>query len=196
MRGAGDNTDWKALFMGLVDGTIVGDVTLDNSVTTIKDYTFYNCTSLTSVTAPNVVTVKPSAFNGAVALKTATLGTLQEVGISAFMNCRALETPVIVGNNVTTLGNTVFINCTKVPYVDVGTGVTSIGNQCFRYLTACQYIIMRPTSPPTLGLYNFIEGSTGSYPIYVPDASVNNYKAANNWSALASRIFPLSDIEP
>jgi len=32
--------------------------------------------------------------------------------------------------------------------------------------------------------------------IYVPDSALNDYKTANNWSIIASYIYPLSDIEP
>lgn len=194
MRSGGSSIDWEVLFMGLVDGTISGDITLKSTVTSIKTYCFYNCVNLTGVDAPNVVGIGAAAFYGAEALKDLNIGTLQSVGASAFQDCKNLEAPIIIGNNVTTLGTTVFFNCYKIPYIDVGTGVTSIGNQCFRYLNDCQYVIMRPTSPPTLGLLNFIGGTTGTYPIYVPDASVNTYKAASGWDALASRIFSINDM--
>lgn len=194
MMRSGDSTDWKSLFIGVVDGSIAGDITLPDDVTTIKQYCFAGCVDLTSVNAPNVTVLGVNAFNGARALKYLTIGTLQSIGGSVFSNCRALESPIVIGNSVTEIGSTTFFNCYKLPYVDVGTGVTSIGTQAFRYNTEMQYVIMRPTSPPTLYGNNFIEVSTASYPIYVPDESVAAYKAANNWSALASRIFPLSDL--
>lgn len=194
MAGRRAAVDWEAMFSALVDGTLSGDITLPSDITYLKQYCFVGCANLTSVNAPNVVGLGNSVFEGMYGLVTVNLGVLQSIGTSAFSNCRNLETPIIIGNSVTSLGNSVFFNCYLIPYIDVGTGVTSIGNQCFRYLNACQYVIMRPITPPTLGISNFVGSGSGTYPIYVPDESVEAYKAANNWSALADRIKPLSEL--
>lgn len=193
MRG-GDSTDWKALFMGMVDGTLSGDIIIPDTVTYIRSYAFSGIHELTSVVASGVSSIGGYAFQSCINLESVSLGTINAIGGSAFFNCRKLATPITLSDNVTTLGGSTFFNCYKIPWVDVGAGVTSIGSQCFRYLDSCQYVIMRPTTPPTLATLNFIGVSTGSYPIYVPDASVATYKAANDWSSLASRIFPISDL--
>ena len=52
---------------------------------------------------------------------------------------------------------------------------------------------MESETPPTITSYSF--ANTNNAPIYVPDASVTAYKTATNWVLLASRIFPISDIE-
>ena len=46
--------------------------------------------------------------------------------------------------------------------------------------------LLYPTTPPTLSS-NALD-YTNNCPIYVPSASVNAYKSANNWSTYASRI--------
>ena len=53
---------------------------IENSVTSIGDYAFYNCTGLTSITIPNSVT---------------------SIGSSAFSRCKGL-TSITIPNSVTT----------------------------------------------------------------------------------------------
>ena len=186
--------DWESIARGLLTNSLSGVVKLPDDITLLKEYCFYYCQNVTGVVARGVTNIKESAFNYMINLESLELGTITNIGASAFSNCRKLETPIVISNSVTALPQTVFFNCYKIPYIDVGTGVTSIGNQCFRYLTNCQYVIMRPTTPPTLGILNFVNSTAATYPIYVPDASVNTYKAASGWDALASRIFPISDL--
>ena len=47
-------------------------------------------------------------------------------------------------------------------------------------------VIMKPTTPPIIYSTTFDKNHT--YPIYVPSESVEAYKTATNWSALADRI--------
>ncbi|MBO8423556.1 MAG: leucine-rich repeat domain-containing protein [Firmicutes bacterium] len=52
-----------------IDGQIVEDLVIPDSVTAIKAYAFYNCTGLTSVTIPDSVTsIEYSAFEGCTGL--------------------------------------------------------------------------------------------------------------------------------
>lgn len=56
--------------------------------------------------------------------------------------------------------------------------------------------IFESTTPPTLANANAFNGINSTARIYVPDAAVNDYKAATNWSTYASYIYPLSDYTP
>ena len=72
-----------------ISGNQVSSITsLPTSTTEIKDYTFYNCTSLTKVTIPNTVTgIGASAFANCSALSTITIGTgITHIGSNAFSN--------------------------------------------------------------------------------------------------------------
>jgi hypothetical protein len=68
------------------------DVTIPNSVTSIGDKAFYNCTYLRSVIIPNSV---------------------KEIGGSAFAGCEGL-TSVTIPNSVTKIGAGVFGGCTEL----------------------------------------------------------------------------------
>lgn len=82
--------------------------------------------------------------------------------------------------------------------MDIGTGITQLGAKIINLCPNMEYVILRTITPPTLtsvdNTYDLVIGSS-NYKIYVPDASVNAYKAANGWSTIADRILPLSLIE-
>lgn len=194
MGARGSSIDWESIARGLLTNSLSGVVELPDDITLLRPYCFYNCYHVTGIIARGVTDIGESAFNYMINLESLELDTITNIRANAFSNCRKLETPIVISDSVTALPQTVFFSCYKIPYIDVGTGVTSIGNQCFRYLENCQYVIMRPTTPPTLGTNNFVNSSAATYPIYVPDASVNDYKAESGWSSFASRIKPISEM--
>ena len=81
-----------------LNGAMVTNLVLPDSVTTIGDNAFYGCSSLTSVTIPDSVTT---------------------IGYSAFYNCSRL-TGVTIGNGVTTIGEDAFYNCSSLQYAEYG----------------------------------------------------------------------------
>ena len=78
-------------------------------VTTIGDYTFNGCDSLTSVEIPEGVTT---------------------IGFSAFSYCDNL-TAVEIPEGVTTIGNSAFSHCSSLTAVEIPEGVTTIGKSAF-----------------------------------------------------------------
>jgi hypothetical protein len=68
--------------------------------------------------------------------------------------------------------------------------VNNIGSY-FLYHSSVINLISKAVVPPTTTANTFKEATITN--IYVPDGSVNDYKSATNWSALASRIKPLSE---
>ena len=92
-----------------LNGIEVTDITIPNSVTSIRDYAFCKCSNLTSVTIPNSVT---------------------EIGISVFYHCRRL-TNVTIPNSVTSIGESAFMSCSSLESVTIPNSVTSIGESAF-----------------------------------------------------------------
>ena len=74
-----------------IDGKLVEDLVIPDSVTTIGTCAFYNCTSLTSITIPDsVTTIGSSAFYDCDGLTNVTFGEnsqLTTIGVWAFHNC-------------------------------------------------------------------------------------------------------------
>ena len=107
-------------------------VTIGNSVTSIGECAFSDCSGLTSVEIPNSVTsIGHSAFNGCSELNSVTIGnSVTNIGNWAFGNCYNL-TSIILPNSVTNIGNSVFGNCRSLTSIEIPNSVTSIGESAF-----------------------------------------------------------------
>ena len=100
----------------IIDGKLVtfapagiSEYTIPNSVTTIGEYAFNKCESLTSVTIPNSVTT---------------------IGGCAFQDCSNL-TSVTIPNSVKTIGEDAFAFCSNLKSVTIPNSVTMIGEYAF-----------------------------------------------------------------
>ena len=96
---------------------IKGSLTIPNSVTTIGEEAFSNCTELKgSLTLSNSLkTIGNKAFylcnslNGSLTIP----NTVTTIGISAFENCAGFNGNLTIPNSVTTIGESAFCNCLK-----------------------------------------------------------------------------------
>ena len=92
-----------------LNGAEVTDLTIPDSVTSIRSYAFYGCSGLTSVTIPDSVT---------------------SIGDYAFYNCSGL-TSVTIPDSVTSIGSYAFRGCSGLTSVTIPNSVTSIGSDAF-----------------------------------------------------------------
>ena len=93
----------------------VKDLVIPSNITRINTYTFYNCSSLTTVTIPMSVTeISGYAFEYCSGLTSVTIPeNVTSIGEDAFNGCSGL-TSVTIGNNVTSIGEDAFRNCTSL----------------------------------------------------------------------------------
>ena len=107
-------------------------ITIPNSVTSIGEAAFENCSGLTSVTIPNSVTsIGGSAFWCCRGLTSVTIGnSVTSIGDYAFSYCSGL-TSVTIGNSVTSIGGGAFEDCSGLTSVTIPNSVTSIGVRAF-----------------------------------------------------------------
>lgn len=81
------------------------------------------------------------------------------------------------------------VTAENTPVFTVPEKVKFIKNYVFRdYKNS---VIMKPTTPPVIFSSTFDKNHT--YPIYVPAESLEAYRQATNWSALASRLQPIQN---
>ena len=119
-------------------------------VTSIANYAFESCSSLTSVAMPSVTSIDDNAFNSCSRLISVDMPLVTSIGGNAFHSCSSLTsvampsvTSIDVGAFsscsglasvdmplVTSIGNSAFHSCSGLASVDMPS-VTSIGNQAF-----------------------------------------------------------------
>jgi uncharacterized repeat protein (TIGR02543 family) len=113
-------------------GGLSGAYTIPDSVTSIGNWAFYDCTKLASVTIPDSVTnIGNYAFSSCSSLTSVDIpDSVTSIGNSAFGNCYRL-TAVNIPDSVTAIGYLAFYNCTKITSVTIPDSVTSIGDSAF-----------------------------------------------------------------
>ena len=98
-----------------------------------------------------------------------------------------------VDDQITIIGFSAFQNCSKLTSVDLPV-VTSVGSSAYRGCSNLTSVILRNASQVVTlgGTSAFVQADNAI--IYVPDALVDDYKAATNWSTYADRIKGLSEL--
>ena len=136
-----------------------------SNATSIGEYAFYKCSSLTSVSFPLATSIGGSAFNGCSGLTEIYIPKATSIGYGAFQDCSSLTSvsfPV-----ATSIDDYAFHSCRGLTTIYVGTNTS----------TVC-----------TLSNTSAFNNCTNLTNIYVPASLVDSYKSATNWSSYADKI--------
>ena len=124
-------------------------------MTSIGDYAFYGCSSLTSVVIPNGVTFI-GRFAFAYCFRLTSINIPQGVTTIddyAFQGCSGLSS-VTIPQSVTTIGNYAFHGCSGLSSVTIPQGVTTIGSYAFVDCSGLSSLSI-PSSVTSIGGFAF-----------------------------------------
>ncbi|MBR5656173.1 MAG: leucine-rich repeat domain-containing protein [Prevotella sp.] len=171
------------VFQGNSSITSFDELRFFTGLTTIDDFAFYNCASLTSVKFPTGVTeIGESAFAEDANLKEALLPSgVRTISKMAFFRCRNLAN-VTLPNGLATIGANAFFYCDNLKSVTIPASVTSIGEGAFAMLATRPDVYCRATTPPTAAADAF-NYSTARGTLHVPMGCADSYHNAEGWKA-------------
>ncbi len=111
LTGNGKMPDWTASTPKPWSGfkNLIRTVVLDDEITSISDYAFYNCSNLTNITIPNGITY---------------------IGYCAFSGCKSLE-EVNIPDSVTTIEDSAFNSCTSLAEITLPNHALKIDRVAF-----------------------------------------------------------------
>ena len=164
------------------------DFDIPSNVTSMGNSAFRNCSSLTAITIPSGVTsISTSGFascKSIVSLRIPSgITTIAENGFDGMTSLTSLTFDE--GSHLSAIGNYAFNDCHCSSMV-IPSGVTSIGHNAWTSSWLLN-ITFLSTTPPTANT-NMFRNTSANLVIYVPSASVEAYKTAQNWSTYASQI--------
>ena len=115
---------------------VIKSVEFGPDVTSIGNYAFRDCSSLTTITIPEnsqLTSIEDYAFRDCSSLTSITLPeSVTSIGEHAFSDCRSLTSITIPENSqLTSIGNNAFMYCDNLTSITIPSSVTSIGEDAF-----------------------------------------------------------------
>ena len=186
---ANDLTLFNGLYSSHTFENGVGMIVLNNDVTEIPGWGFYNSSGerLTSIHLPSqITTIGVNAFVNCDNLRAIDLSHVTTISSSAFSSCDNLAQITMPTQNFT-IGSHAFSR-NALTEVDL-TNASSIGIQAFYHCVNLKTVVVNKSTPPEINSTPF-DDCTALESIYVPTNAVSTYKSA--WSDYAAYIKPLT----
>ena len=135
----------------------LSEIVIPSSVTSIGDYAFSDCCSLSEIVIPSSVTsIGDSAFSWCRSLSEIVIpSSVTSIGDSAFSHCYSLSEIVIL-SSVTSIGDNAFYGCDSLSKIVIPSSVTSIGDSAFSDCCSLSEIVI-PSSVTSIGDWAFYD---------------------------------------
>lgn len=171
-------SDYTLLLNEYKDGK--GRMVFDKELTYIGLSLFRERTTLKSIYLPDgIKSLEQSVFEGCSSLEDVRLpANLETVDGWTFCDCEALKS-IELPESLTNIGNFDYWN-TGLTSFTIGKNIQRIGVSALRH-TPLTRIDVLAEYPPLGETYMLGNPEEHSFPIYVPDASANEYAVANFW---------------
>ena len=151
-------------------------------VTSIRDWAFFWCTDITSVTIPNsVISIGESAFHGCRGLNSIIIpNSVKTIAEGTFWGCSGL-TAVTIPNSVEVIAGSVFEKCSGLVSVTIPNSVTSIEYAAFSGCSSLTSITI-PNSVTSIQAGAFYD--CGGLTSITVEEGNQNYDSRNNCNAI------------
>lgn len=197
-------SDWSGDIVGEIAGTstspyyttqipnaqYIETVSIGENVTSIGNYAFRDCSSLTSISLPDDITgtIGSWAF-GQTRITSITIpDSITGIGTSIFNGCTNLEN-ITIGSGITIISARAFTGCSSLTGLTFPSGITNINGFAFSGCSNCElYDFRNATAVPTLSNVSVFNNTSSTKKIVVPDSLYNTWIAANNWSSSTNGI--------
>lgn len=128
---------------------------IPNSVTSIGNSAFSECTNLSNITiTDSVISIGDFAFSNSTSLRSVTIpDSVTIIGVSAFYDCKNLIN-VTLPDSITSIDYSVFSDCTSLTNITIPDSVTNIGDSAFECCTSLTNITI-PDSVTSISDYAF-----------------------------------------
>ena len=151
--------------------SLVTEIEIPTSVTSIGTYAFRNCTALANITIPESVTsIDENVFYSCTNLNSAgsiggeyniEFGWTESIPANAFYGCTSL-TEVELPASVSEIGSYAFYGCTGLNEITIPANVTNLGTYSFYGCTNVENLYFNATAMDNLENSNYVFGNLGT----------------------------------
>ena len=165
---------------------------IPSSVTSIGDWAFSGCSSLSKIVIPSCVTsIGNGAFSDCCSLSKIVIpSSVTSLGNRAFEDCSSLSN-IVIPSSVTSIGNDAFSKCSSLSKIVIPSSVTSIGDSAFLGCSSLSKIVI-PSCVIKIGNGAFYSCRSLSEIVIPSSVTSIDYGAFSDCSSLSKIVIPSS----